>query len=154
MGSGCTTSKTDPRIPETNTTQRAASDHGLVDYPINELPMYGKRKKTDRQKRADDKYVKDMTNHYGSRETAADVAAKLGWNVFYKGDKTLAIKRFNQAWLLDHLNQYALWGFAVISQERGQLGEAIRYYRIAIENGPKNTSLQRDYENALKLLNQ
>ncbi len=95
-----------------------------------------------------------MTNHYGSRETAADVAAKLGWNVFYQGDKTLAIKRFNQAWLLDPLNQYALWGFAVISQERGQLGEAIRYYRIAIENGPKNTSLQRDYENALKLLNQ
>lgn len=134
--------------------ESAVSGHSLVDYPINELPMYDNRKKTSRQKQADDKYIKYMTNQYGSRETAADAAAKLGWKVFYEGDKTTAIKRFNQAWLLDPMSQYAQWGFAVISQGRGRIEDAVRYYRIAIENGPQNSSLQRDYENALMLLNQ
>jgi hypothetical protein len=123
-----------------------------ADYPINELPMYGHIQKTADQKRADTRYVKEMTTGGRSREAAAVVAARLGWHVFYQGDCSTAIKRFNQAWLLDPKNQLALWGFAVISIDRGQIEEAIRYYRMAIESGPEDPSLRRDYENALKML--
>jgi len=123
-----------------------------ADYPINELPMYAHIHKTADQKRADKRYIKQMTEGGRSREAAADYAARVGWNMFYRGDCSTAIKRFNQAWLLDPKNQLALWGFAVISIDRGQIEEAIRYYRMAIENGPENPSLQRDYENALKIL--
>lgn len=122
------------------------------DYPINELPMYGHIQKSAKQKRADERYIKQMTEGGRSREAAADYAARVGWNMFYKGDCSTAIKRFNQAWLLDPKNQLALWGFAVISRDRGQIEEAIRYYRMAIESGPEDPSLQRDYENALKML--
>ena len=122
------------------------------DYPINELPMYGHMQKTADQKRADKRYIEYVTKGGRSREAAAVGAARVGWNMFYRGDRSTAIKRFNQAWLLDPKNQLALWGFAVISIDRAQIEEAIRYYRMAIESGPEDPSLRRDYENALKML--
>ena len=84
------------------------------DYPINELPMFGHIQKTADQKRANTRYIKYMTEGGRSREAAADSAARVGWNMFYQGDCSTAVKRFDQAWLLDPKNQLALWGFAVI----------------------------------------
>ena len=125
---------------------------GNIDYPTNELPMYGERAKTAAQIRADKAFIKTVTKGGKSREDAAEYFAQTGWNSFYKGDQTTAIKRFNQAWLLDPNNQHALWGFAVIAGGRDQIEEAVRFFRMAIENGPENSSLQRDYKFALKEL--
>ena len=116
-----------------------------VDYAINELPMYGLREKTEAQKRADEDYIATMTRDGRTREDAAQVAAKNAWNIFYAGDKRNAIRRFNQAWLLDPDNQLALWGFAVTCVDRGQLEQADDYYRMAIDSGPFNPALERDY---------
>lgn len=124
----------------------------IADYPINELPMYGLREKTAEQKRADEAYIEAMTQDGKSRAEAAESAARMAWNIFYQGDKATAIRRFNQAWLLDPQNQLALWGFAVTCIDRGQLEDAIRYYRMAIEAGPENPGLQRDYDIALRML--
>jgi len=123
-----------------------------VDYPINELPMFGNQKKTTDQKRADKEYIKYTTKDGRSRAAAADAAAKLGWNTYYAGDCSTAIKRFNQAWLLDPDNQLALWGFAVISLGREQFEDADRYFRLATAAGPNNPSLQEDYEYVRKKL--
>ena len=123
-----------------------------AEYSINELPMYGHIQKTPGQQRADKRFIEEMTQHLQSRTDAADYFAGVGWTAFRKGDCSLAIKRFNQAWLLNPKNQLALWGFAVISMDRAQIEEAIRYYRMAIESGPEDPSLRRDYENALKRL--
>lgn len=116
-----------------------------VDYAINELPMYGLREKTEAQKRADEDYIATVTRDGRTREDAAQVAAKNAWNIFYAGDKRTAIRRFNQAWLLDPDNQLALWGFAVTCIDRGQLERADEFYRMAIESGPFNPALERDY---------
>lgn len=124
------------------------------DYPINELPMYGLCEKTADQKRADEKFIKQMTQRFQNRTDAADYFARVGWNAFYKGDRSLAIKRFNQAWLLNSKNQLALWGFAAISRDRGQVKEAAHYFRLAIDNGPENSNLRRDYEDTLRRLEQ
>jgi hypothetical protein len=121
-----------------------------ADYPINELPMYGLREKTAAQQRADKEYIRIMTKGGRSRKEAAEVAAKNAWNVFYSGDKAAAIRRFNQAWLLDPDNQLALWGFAVTSIDRGDWDAALRYYRMASESGPANPSLERDYKLTLR----
>ena len=131
-------------------TESGTDTDATADYPINELPMYGRREKTAEQKRADAKYIRVMTKGGRSREEAAEVAAKNAWNVFYSGDKAAAIRRFNQAWLLDPDNQLALWGFAVTSIDRGEWDAALRYYRMAIESGPANPSLDRDYKLALR----
>ena len=136
---------------------RAQIDHaglGLApavkaDYPINERPMYGHLTKTAAQKRADKKYIKYMTKGGRSRTVAADMPAKAGWDFYYKGDRSTAIKRFNQAWLLDPENQLALWGFAGICQDREQWDKAIKYFEMALEKGPENAMLDRDYQNAL-----
>lgn len=126
---------------------RAASD-----YPINERPMFGEVTKTADQLRADKIYIEMATKGGRSREEAAEMAAKTGWNAFYKGDHATAIKRFNQAWLLDPDNQLALWGFAVISGERKQAAEAVRFFDMAFAAGPSHPSLERDYQFALKEL--
>lgn len=122
------------------------------DYPINELPMFGKQKKTADQKRADEEYIRYMTKDGRSRSAGADSTAKLGWNTYYSGDCSTAIKRFNQAWLLDPDNQLALWGFASICMSRDQLDEAVHYLELAIEKGPENPKLREDYDYALKKL--
>ncbi|MDJ0779923.1 MAG: carbohydrate binding domain-containing protein [Gammaproteobacteria bacterium] len=123
-------------------------------YPINELPMYGYRHKTPAQKQADEVYIESMMRRFDSRAEAARSAAELGWKFYYDGDSRTAIKRFNQAWLLDPNDQYALWGFAVISADRDQLQKSIRYFRMAIDSGPSNPELQRDYEKTLQRIEQ
>jgi hypothetical protein len=121
------------------------------EYLINELPMYGHRKKTPDQELADQRYIEMMTSGDRTRSEGAESAARLGWNAYYEGDCRLAIRRFNQAWLLDANNQLALWGFAVIALERDQLEEATRYLEMALESGPANPTLQADYEYVSKL---
>lgn len=123
-----------------------------TNYAVNELPMYGLREKTDQQKKADQAYIAYMTKGGRSREDAAQVAAKNAWNTFYAGDKATAIKRFNQAWLLDPGNQLALWGFAVTCVDRGQLEQAAEYFRMALESGPSNPALERDQRLLLQRL--
>ena len=93
-----------------------------------------------------------MTRGGASREDAAEYAARLGWNYYYSANCTSAIRRFNQAWLLNPDNRNALWGFAVISLERGEIEEATHYFEMAIDVGPEDPSLQQDYDTALSML--
>ena len=150
-------------MPDTRTTtpgkrpsfnEKVCKDATNVEYPINELPMYGRAQKTREQEQADHRYIGTMTRGGASREDAAEYAARLGWNYYYGANCTSAIRRFNQAWLLDPNNRHALWGFAVISLERGKIEEATRYFQMAIEAGPEDPSLQQDYETALAMLDE
>lgn len=125
---------------------RLCADAASIEYPINELPMYGHREKTPDQKLADRQYIETMTSDGRSRSDAAESAAKLGWNTYYAGDCAQAMRRFNQAWLLDHDNQLALWGFAVIALERDNIAEAVKYFEMALHSGPENPVLLGDYE--------
>jgi hypothetical protein len=123
-----------------------------AEFSINELPMFGHIQKTAKQQQSDKRFLEQMTRNGRSPEAAADYVARVGWSAFNQGDRSLAIKRFNQAWLLNPKNQFALWGFAAICMDRGQVEEAVRYYRMAIDSGPENSKLQKDYEDALRRL--
>lgn len=102
--------------------------------------------------RATEVAIAALQEQIRQQQDAAQVAAKNAWNIFYSGDKATAIRRFNQAWLLDPRNQLALWGFAVTCVDRGQHEEAAHYYRMAIESGPSNPGLERDYRLTLRRL--
>ena len=120
--------------------------------PVNELPMFGGYEPTEWQERANEEFFRMVLPEFdGARDTAAEHFARTGWNLYYGGDWTVAVKRFNQAWLLDRDNQHALWGFAVIERERGQRDEALRYYRMALEagTGPEYAKLKSEYESLL-----
>ncbi len=123
-----------------------------AELAINELPMFGHIQKTPKQQQSDKRFVEQITKDGRSPEAAAEYVARVGWSAFNQGDCSLAMKRFNQAWLLDPKNQSALWGFAAICMDRGQVEEAVRYYRMAIDSGPENSKLQKDYEDALRRL--
>lgn len=115
--------------------------------PVNELPMFGEYPWTDWQERANEQFIETALRDFrGDRSAAAEYFARTAWNHYYRGENPIAIKRFNQAWLLDAGNQKALWGFAVISRERGQTEKALRFYRLALEAGPAEPTLQQEYE--------
>jgi hypothetical protein len=115
--------------------------------PVNELPMFGGYEKTAWQNTADEQFMEIVLPGFqGDRAAAAESFARTGWNSYYQDDRTSAIKRFNQAWLLDPDNQHALWGFAVISRERGKTDAALRFYRMALESGAVQTTLKEEYE--------
>lgn len=90
-----------------------ANEIPTSEIPINELPMYGNIERTQEQIDIDNKFIKAVTANQ-SREDASKEAVSLGWQYFDKGDLKTAMKRFNQAWLLDPQNPKAYWGFGVI----------------------------------------
>ena len=120
--------------------------------PLNELPMFGEYKKTTWQVKVDDEFIRTAVSNFdGNRDAAAEYFARAGWNFYYQGNKSTAIKRFNQAWLLNPDNQNALWGFAVISRQRGKAESALRFYEMALERGvgPGDPRLKREYDELL-----
>ncbi len=121
--------------------------------PINELPMYGEYEKTEWQKEVDEQFFARVLPRFDAdREAAAEYFARIGWNFYGEGKKSAAIMRFNQAWLLNPENQHALWGFAVISMERGKLESAIRFYEMAVDISPENSKLREEYEHVRRNL--
>src|SRR2546428_13216482 len=72
--------------------------------PLNQLPMYGGREKTEEMKKADGKLLDTIQKLGLSREEGAKKAVESGWGFFDNTDLATAMKRFNQAWLLDPEN--------------------------------------------------
>ncbi len=88
----------------------------------NELPMYGG--------------THNPTVEENKSQSAS--AASLGWQYFYKGDLSTAIKRFNQSWVFDRQNAEAFWGFGLIMGRRAteentetNLQESIKHLKTA-----------------------
>lgn len=105
---------------------------------IDEAPMYGgmDRSKVPELKAGDDKFIKDVTAQYGSRERASRVWVNQGF-AFYEQDKLgMAMRRFNQAWLLDPTNSEVYWGFAAVLQDQEKYCEALSMTERAFSSGP------------------
>ena len=80
---------------------------------IDELPMYGgiDRSRVPKLKAGDEKFISDVITQFGSREKASALWVNQGYR-FYKQDQLgLAMRRFNQAWLLNPNNPEVYAGF-------------------------------------------
>ena len=88
------------------------------EYPLNERPMYGSVEKTSAMVAADEQLIQDNAKEGKTREQGSDIAVVLGWRYFDKDDYATAMKRFNQAWLLDPDNGDAFEGFAAVVNAR------------------------------------
>ena len=120
-------------------------------YQKNEVPMLGEKRLSQSLKEANLQFTEEMTRNGRSPEDGAKYAVSTGWNSYAMGDPSTAIMRFNQAWLLDENNREALWGFAVISLMRGELEDALRFYKEAIDNGDPDPSLEWEYSYAQEI---
>jgi tetratricopeptide (TPR) repeat protein len=86
------------------------------DGKLNLAARYGNGliEKTDEDKAIDAKFINDEIKQFGSKDSASIVLSKLGYYYFCKGDISTAMKRFNQAWLMDTTNALEYFGFSSV----------------------------------------
>ena len=86
-------------------------------------------------KAADEKLIEDTTRHYGSRAAASTAFANQGFAYYRRDDLQNAMRRFNQAWLLNPGNPDAYWGFASILSDQQRYCDATKYMETALGKG-------------------
>lgn len=104
-----------------------------IAQPVDQLPMYGglDRNSDASLRAADEKLIADTTRHYGSREKAGAVFVSNGFAFYGRDDLANAMRRFNQAWLLDPNNPEVYFGFAVVLHDQGKICEAATQFEKA-----------------------
>ena len=98
----------------------------------NLLPKYGPAQKNEAQLAADKEFLTAIDKQFnGDRTKAAEFTAMQGWQLLRKGYLPMAMRRFNQAWLLDNKNGTALWGMASIQSNLGEMKESLQLFSEA-----------------------
>jgi Tfp pilus assembly protein PilF len=105
--------------------------------PVDQVPMYGGLDRTADPvlKDADEKLFTDTIKHYGSREKASAAIVSNGFGFYGRDDLATAMRRFNQAWLLDPKNPEVYFGFAVVLHDKGKNCEATKQFEMAASFG-------------------
>jgi tetratricopeptide (TPR) repeat protein len=127
----------------------------------NLKPMYGENcVKTEALQKTDAQFIKTEIKLCGTADSASRKYVRLGWGYFFRRDPQTAMKRFNQAWLLNPQNAGVYFGFGHLTRYafNKDAAEAEKYYRLGRERDPKRISeplslvyLLRAFENANNL---
>jgi len=114
--------------------------------PIDQVPMYGgmDRSSYPTLKAADEKFIADVTKEFGSREAAAKVWISGAFRYYNEDKLALAMRRFNQAWLLDPNNPSVYWGFAAVLHDLAKMCDAKAMIERALAFGQYITGLLPD----------
>lgn len=111
----------------------------------NEIPKYGGIPRTPQQAESDQKFIEFMVQRLGTRDKAADEAIRRGFAFLAQSDWRMAMKRFNQAWLLSPDKPEVPWGFAAALSYKGDFEESEKYFQEAVTLAPKNGKLLADF---------
>ncbi len=123
---------------------------GAFAQDINLQPKYGGQAKNDAQQAADEKFIVSIDGQYkGDRKKAAEDLATRGWQLLRQGNAPDAMRRFNQAWLLDSSNGTALWGMAAFEAGSGKLNESLTLFAEADRIVGGDIDFSADYAKAL-----
>jgi len=82
---------------------------------------------------SDEKFVKEAVARFGDRRAASQAMALQGWGSIRESKFELALRRFDEARLVDPKNYLAYWGRGAVLSEQGKLPEAIEQLEIAGE---------------------
>lgn len=119
----------------------------------NLQPKYGSLPITKGQKESNKVFIAEMDDEYhGDRAKAAAFLSGRGWQYLSGGDDDTAMKRFNQAWLLDAKNGNALWGMAAIEASRSEFDEALKLLAEAEKVVGDNLNFQVDHAKIIGML--
>ncbi|HKU64780.1 MAG TPA: hypothetical protein VJQ06_06970 [Rhizomicrobium sp.] len=115
--------------------------------PTNEQPMFGNRPKTPEMLAADAQFIAATEKFGYTRVQGSDKSVQLGWQYFFaKHDIPAAMKRFNQAWLLDPDNGDAFHGFAVLVMERDHdVAQAVSLFQQGLAKPRQSPGIYLDY---------
>ena len=116
----------------------------------NLLPKYGDLPLTAIEKEINDTFVSSMDEDYhGDRKKASMDMAMRGWQYLAVGDLDDAMRRFNQAWLLNKKNGTALWGMAAIEASAGNFDDSLKLFTEAEKFVGGDINFSVDYAKAL-----
>ena len=117
-----------------------------------QIPMWENVSKTPAMLKADKAFVDNIhkqTN--GKIKKASFRAIQLGWKFVSKNNPDMAIRRFNQAWLLEPKNPNIHWGFAVATHlQNAPLSTVERHFRKAEKLKKNNAALFADHGRILE----
>lgn len=114
--------------------------------PPSELPMYGDESRAGKLKDSDKAFIASLEKAGTTRQAAAKEVLREAWGLYQRVEHGPAMRKFNQAWLLDPENGDAYHGFAVITLVRDrQVSEAERFFRIALSKPGVNPNVYVDY---------
>lgn len=85
-----------------------------------------------------------MTAAFGSREAASEALARRAWQLYDDDDLAAAMKRFDEAWLLNPQNAQPYWSLSAILHDQGKVQEALAMLSRAWELDPANPRLMAD----------
>lgn len=120
---------------------------GPRQHSINEIPEYGNQPKSPEMLEADQEFLNTVK---GKEQESFDHMMNVGWSFFQRGDIGTAIKRFNQAWLIDSTRYESYWGFAAAEGRLGNLEKAKHYYEKALSHGGDTKILNPEYAIVLR----
>ena len=116
------------------------------------LPKYGSGQKTEAQLAADAALLAAVDRMYGGdRNKAAQSAVAHGWHAFRAGRYAQAMRRFNQAWLIDASNGQAYWGMGAVRGASGKSQEALLLLQEAAPLVGDDIDFEVDFARALGL---
>ena len=111
---------------------------------INLRPEYGKVKKDAGYLKEDQTFIETVLKEDSTHRKGSEHMVKLGFNYLYHGDSETAMKRFNQAWLLDPKNENAYWGFGAIYYMFNDSEEALKQLDIGLAINPNSSNILTD----------
>jgi tetratricopeptide (TPR) repeat protein len=112
----------------------------------SDIPMYGDSTRAGRLKPSDAAFIASIEKAGQTRQAVAKEVLLDAWAHYRKTEYAQAMRKFNQAWLLDPENGDAYHGFAVITLVRNQpVDEAEKYFRMALSKPGVNVNARVDY---------
>lgn len=81
----------------------------------------------------------------GDKKVALQGVLELGWRAYTDQNYDIAIKRFNQAWLIDRKSYEVYWGFGGWEKAMGNLLKAEDFMAEAYKLNPKDSKLIFNY---------
>src|SRR5258706_14543355 len=112
----------------------------------NTKPMYGEVSKSDEYKKADDDFKKECLEQFKTIDSSVFVQIDHAWRYYYHNDLKTAMKRFNQAWLLNPEFPDSYFGFAAIMETQGNKTEPKRFYEMGLDKDKKKDRAQICYQ--------
>jgi tetratricopeptide (TPR) repeat protein len=120
---------------------------------IDNLPMYGQPEiaRPEWLKQADERFIRDATAASGSREKASREWWHEGERFMAQRDLDHAMRRYNQAWLLDPDAYGPYWGFGRVMLQQGNLEQGSIHLEKAaslVDDAYQKPALLTDLANA------
>jgi tetratricopeptide (TPR) repeat protein len=111
---------------------------------INLMPEYGNAVKSQGQIDEDNKFIATVLKQDTTRKKGSDHLVQLGFNYLYRGDLLTAMRRFNQAWLLNPKNEDAYWGFGSVYFYFNDVNEALKQLDRGLLINPQSSNILTD----------